>query len=118
MGKDKPVSYERYENLALRHRALRVRQDEGGVYHGHCRNCVVRHPCGRHDLHPTQKPLALMEELIELSSNPGDTVFDPFMGSGTTGIAALRKGRGFFGIELSDEYFKVANNRIMEFAFA
>lgn len=91
---------------------------QGGVYHGHCRNCVVRHPCGRHDLHPTQKPLALMEELIELSSNPGDMVFDPFMGSGTTGVAALRKGRGFFGIERSAEYFKVANDRVMKLAFA
>ena len=82
------------------------------MYHGHCRNCVVRHPCGRHDLHPTQKPLALMEELIELSSNPGDTVFDPFMGSGTTAIVASVNGRKWIGCELNEDYINLALKRL------
>lgn len=63
-------------------------------------------------LHPTQKPLALMKWCIELCSNEGDTILDPFMGSGTTGVAALLTGRRFIGIELDENYFKIAQSRI------
>ena len=73
--------------------------------------------CHRSDTnrtHPTQKPLALMRWCIELISNPGDTVFDPFMGSGTTGVACAQTGRRFIGCEIDAEYFKIAERRIRD----
>lgn len=63
-------------------------------------------------LHPTQKPVALMEYLIKTYTNPGDTVLDNCMGSGTTGVAAVRNGRFFLGMELDEGYFKIAQDRI------
>lgn len=66
-------------------------------------------------LHPVQKPLALMEYLVRTYSNPGDTVLDFCMGSGTTGVAAKKTRRNFIGIELNQEYFDVACNRIQGF---
>ncbi len=65
-----------------------------------------------HGLHPTQKPVALMEYLIKTYTNPGDTVLDNCMGSGTTGVAAVRNGRFFIGMELDPGYFQIAQNRI------
>ena len=65
-------------------------------------------------LHPTQKPVALMEYLIKTYTNEGDTVFDGFMGSGTTGVACKNLNRNFIGIELDPEYFKIAEKRINE----
>ena len=62
--------------------------------------------------HPTQKPLALCEYLIRTYSNPGYTVLDNVMGSGTTGHAAINTGRNFIGIELDAEYFKIAQTRL------
>lgn len=64
-------------------------------------------------VHPTQKPIKLMEYLIQNYTNPGDTILDPFMGSGTTGVAAIQTGRNFIGIEKDQEYFKIAQRRIM-----
>ncbi|RKW19762.1 MAG: site-specific DNA-methyltransferase [Cardiobacterium sp.] len=66
----------------------------------------------RYGKHPTQKPLALVRRCIEAASNAGDLVFDPFMGSGTTGIAALQSGRRFCGCEKEDTYFELAKQRI------
>lgn len=63
-------------------------------------------------LHPTQKPVALMEYLIKTYTNPGDTVLDNTMGSGTTGVAAMNLGRKFIGIEQDPKYFAIAENRI------
>ncbi len=62
--------------------------------------------------HPTIKPLDLMVGIIERCTKPGDTVIDPFMGSGTTGVAAIRLGRNFIGCEINPEYFAVAQKRI------
>ena len=64
--------------------------------------------------HPTQKPLELMELLIKMYSKPGDTVLDCCMGSGTTGVAAQRLNRGFYGSELDKRYFAMAEKRIRE----
>lgn len=61
--------------------------------------------------HPTVKPLKLMESLCELATPPGGTILDPFMGSGTTGIAALNLGFNFIGIDMVDEYFDIAQLR-------
>ena len=63
-------------------------------------------------LHPTQKPDFLMETLIARHSNPGDMVLDPFMGSGTTGVAAKKLGRKFCGIEKDAGYFAAARDRL------
>ena len=63
-------------------------------------------------LHPTQKPVALMEYLIKTYTNEGETVLDFTMGSGTTGVACVKTGRSFIGIEKEKEYFEIANTRI------
>ena len=62
--------------------------------------------------HPTQKNLSLMEDLLRIHSNEGDMVLDPFMGSGTTGIACKNLGRNFIGMELDREYYQIAQKRI------
>ena len=63
-------------------------------------------------IHPTQKPVALMEYLIRTYSNPGETVLDNCMGVGTTGLAAHAAGRNFIGIEINERFFKIATARI------
>lgn len=63
-------------------------------------------------LHPTQKPVALMEYLIKTYTNEGETVLDFTMGSGTTGVAAKKLNRNFIGIELDEGYFQIAKDRI------
>ena len=69
----------------------------------------------RQNHHPTVKPLALMRYLARLTKTPtGGVVLDPFMGSGTTGIAAVMEGRDFIGIELNAEYLEIAERRIAE----
>lgn len=63
-------------------------------------------------LHPTQKPVALMEYLIKTYTNEGETVLDFTMGSGTTGVACVNLNRNFIGIELDEGYFSIAQERI------
>ena len=65
-------------------------------------------------LHPTQKPVALIEYLIKTYTNDGELVFDSCMGSGTTGVACINTNRRFIGIELDNKYFEIAKNRISE----
>jgi site-specific DNA-methyltransferase (adenine-specific) len=72
---------------------------------------ILKFPSER-GLHPTQKPVALMEYLIRTYSNPGDTVLDNCMGSGTTGVACVKTNRDFIGIEKDEGYFQIANKRI------
>ncbi|MEB3074128.1 site-specific DNA-methyltransferase [Capnocytophaga gingivalis] len=62
--------------------------------------------------HPTEKPEILLERILLLGSQQGDTVLDPFLGSGTTGVVAKRLKRNFIGFELSPTYFEIAKNRI------
>lgn len=62
--------------------------------------------------HQTQKPLALMELLVRLFSNAGELVLDPFVGSGTTGVAAIRQGRRFVGWEMNPAYVEIARKRL------
>lgn len=62
--------------------------------------------------HPTVKPQKLMEYLCKLITPPNGTVLDPFMGSGSTGVAAKNLGFGFIGIEMNEEYFRIAEKRI------
>ncbi len=63
-------------------------------------------------LHPTQKPVELLEYLIKTYTNEGETVLDNTMGSGSTGVACVNTNRNFIGIELDDEYFEIAKERI------
>lgn len=65
-------------------------------------------------VHPTQKPVTLMEYLIKTYSNEGDSVLDFTMGSGTTGVACVNTNRGFIGIEKDEGYFKIAQDRIQK----
>lgn len=76
-----------------------------GVY-THCVNV------GRHGAHPTEKPVPLMVDLVQDFTRPRQTICDPFMGSGTTGIACLTRGRAFIGIERDPDHFATACERI------
>jgi len=62
--------------------------------------------------HPTEKPESLISHLIEIHSNKGDLVLDPFMGSGTTAVACVKLNRNFIGFEISEDYVKMANERL------
>lgn len=64
--------------------------------------------------HPTQKPVALMEHFVRILSDPGDVILDPFMGSGSTGVAAITNGRRFVGIELDERYYDTAERRVRD----
>lgn len=78
---------------------------------------VVKVP-GSKMVHPTEKPVPELRKLIEKSSNPGDVVFDGFMGSGAVGVAAKETGRSFVGCELSEEYFKICEKRITRASYS
>lgn len=65
-------------------------------------------------LHPTQKPVALLEYLVKTYTNPGEVVLDNCMGSGSTGVACVNTGRSFIGMELDEGYFEIAKKRIQE----
>jgi len=67
---------------------------------------------GERGLHPTQKPVALMEYLIRTYTNEGETVLDNTMGSGTTGVACINTGRKFIGIEKDEAYFAICQKRL------
>ena len=64
--------------------------------------------------HPTEKPVELIAQIIKCSTREGDTILDPFMGSGTTGVACVQTGRNFIGIEIDPGYFKIAEKRIKD----
>lgn len=76
-----------------------------GIY-THCVNV------GRHGAHPTEKPAPLMMDLVADYTQPGQSILDPFMGSGTTGVACVRLGRKFVGVEVNAAYFDIACERI------
>lgn len=66
----------------------------------------------RTGLHPTEKPIPLMMEILKDFTNAGEAILDPFMGSGTTGVACVKTGRKFIGVELDEKYFDIACKRI------
>lgn len=63
-------------------------------------------------VHPYQKPISLLERLISIYTRPGDTVFDPFAGSGSVGVACKNLGRGYMGCEIDSGYYQVAKDRL------
>ena len=91
-------------------------QDEIKLDRGAYPKSIKRFSCvqnaNKTRVHPTQKPVALMEYLIRTYTNEGETVLDNCMGSGTTGVACANTGRGFIGIEQDDKYFAIAKQRI------
>jgi len=91
--KDLPSTFNLWESNKYKSNILKYKKDYDGY-------------------HPTQKPVALLEDLIKTFSNEGDTVVDLTMGSGSTGVACKKTGRNFIGIELDDEYFGIAKERI------
>ena len=105
-------------------KAIPIRQTDAAVQFGSAKKTYdTKHPTTatsltfstrdeKRGLHPTQKPVALMEYLIKTYTNEGETVLDFTMGSGTTGVAAKSLGRSFIGIELDETYFGIARERI------
>ncbi len=87
---------------------------KNGVFHENCKNTVLRYPLCNDPwrFHTTQKPLALFEYLVQVSSNPGDLVLDPFSGSGTTAVACHNLKRRFICIEKNENYFLKSRARL------
>ena len=94
-----------WEAVAILHRAGK-KQWNGGGHHA-----VWSYPTVQGE-HPTQKPEPLLARWMVDFTDPGETVFDPFMGSGTSGVAAVKRGRGFIGIEQDPQHFDTACRRI------
>ena len=86
----------------------------GAWFGRHCASPIWRGPTQREQVHPTQKPLWLMRELVSASVPPDGCCLDAFMGSGTTGVACVQLGRRFIGIEKEPRYFEIAVRRIKE----
>ena len=97
-----------WEAVAICHRKGRKRWNGGG------RHAVWTFPKGIGDGHPTQKPVPFAAALVRDFTDPGETILDPFMGSGTTLVACAKLGRKGIGIELDSEYFDVACRRVEE----
>ncbi|MDQ9168805.1 site-specific DNA-methyltransferase [Oxalobacteraceae bacterium R-40] len=89
-----------------------VFNNEGKVIHDFFEGSLTPGSEKKFGPHPTQKPLKLISHFVKVLSNPGDLVVDPFMGSGTSGVACLNLDRRFFGIELDKSYVDVAFNRL------
>lgn len=88
--------------------------NEGKAVHDYFESPVTPKSERKYGKHPTQKPIALMDFFVEKLSNPGDLVLDPFMGSGSSGVSAIRNGRRFTGIELEETYYDIATKRIQD----
>jgi DNA modification methylase len=119
--KTNPVPLNSKTNYLTNAREIAVSAVKGGkpTFNSEYDNGIYRHPIC-HDkgrFHPTQKPVALIEEMILKHSNEGDTVLDCFSGSGTCAIAAARTGRSFLGCELSEEYWRKSVDRMREDGF-
>ena len=112
----------RDEEDAYRSKLIDLMNEENpstfNLWHGgKSKSNVLEYPKDRDHYHPTQKPVALLEDLIQTFSNPGDTVLDFTMGSGSTGVACANTGRNFIGIELDEGYFDIAQKRISDAEF-
>lgn len=86
--------------------------NDGKVLHDFYETSVTPQSEREYGKHPTQKPLELMRFLVKTLTNPDDVIMDPFMGSGSTGVAAVQLGRRFIGVELDKNYFEIAQKRI------
>lgn len=110
-GIDRMAGFLSYDGMVAIHRQFSGRVfnlPPGQKY----KSNILEYSRERERYHPTQKPVALLEDLIQTYSNPGDMVLDFTMGSGSTGVACIRTGRQFTGIEKDDQYFAVAKKRL------
>ncbi len=115
--KTNPVPLNMKSTYLSNSREIAVVGVKGGkpTFYGSYDNGIYARPIPRHNgerVHPTQKPLDLFRELIEKHSNPGDLVIDPFIGSGTTAVAALQAKRKFAGCDINPTYVKHAQRRV------
>ncbi len=114
--KTNPVPLNSRVNYLTNAREIAISAVKGGKpkFHSNYDNGVYEYPIyqGRERTHPTQKPVKLFEALIEKHSDPGDTVLDCFLGSGTTAIACKKTGRNFIGCELDETYCQNAIERV------
>lgn len=101
---------QRYEGIAIMHPAGRKRWARGGECWSPKGITAME---SRGDGHPTPKPVWLMQECVDAFTDPGELVLDPFCGSGTTGVACLRMGRRFIGIERDEKYAAIARERLV-----
>lgn len=91
-------------------------RDNGAVFQGNAeeKKKVSEHPIVVDSTHPTVKPLSIIQKYVRICSTPGQTVLDPFMGSGTTGASCVKLGRAFVGIEIDPVHFDTACRRIQD----
>ena len=115
--KTNPVPLNMKATYLSNSREIAVVGVKGGspTFYGKYDNGIYEYPIPRHNgrrVHPTQKPLDLFCKLIEKHSNPDDLIIDPFLGSGTTAIAALKTGRRFTGCDIDNNYVNAAKARL------
>lgn len=88
--------------------------NEGKALHDFVETSTINNGERKLGKHPTQKPVELMKFFIKTLSNENDVVLDPFMGSGTSGVACRQLGRAFYGVEICEDYYKISEQRILE----
>ena len=101
-----------FECIVVAHRPGRKRWNGGGKHGFYEHPIVLNRGAGEIRVHTTQKPLALMRELVEDFTEPGELILDPFAGSGSTGVACGMLGRRFVGWELDENYYEIARRRL------
>lgn len=114
---EKPIYHKIRKSSIYRHRGNGSKQ----LYKNYPSHLLEYTGCGfgaEKRLHPTQKPVSLLEYLVKTYTNPGDIVLDNCMGSGSTGVACVNTGRKFIGIELEEKYFEIAKQRINNAVFS
>jgi site-specific DNA-methyltransferase (adenine-specific) len=111
-GQDQKVCSEKNSHHSDNYGSVKVGTYEQ-KYTGYPTN-IIKIASQSKTIHPTQKPVALMEYLIKTYTNEGETVLDFTMGSGTTGVACVNQNRQFIGIEKDDKYYEIAKKRIQE----
>jgi site-specific DNA-methyltransferase (adenine-specific) len=86
----------------------------GGTFNNNYESCVFEHKAGKRDKHPTQKPVELLEQFVTDATNEGDTILDPFAGSGSTAVAAVKNDRNAIIGDMNPEYIEVAEERLSD----
>lgn len=88
--------------------------NDGKAIHDFFETSVTPSGEKKYGKHPTQKPVQLLDTFVKILTNENDTVFDPFCGSGSSGVAALQNGRNFIGSEINEEYCRITKERIAQ----
>lgn len=115
--KTNPVPLNARSTYLSNSREIAICAVKGGkpTFNSYYNSGVLKEPIPRHNghrIHPTQKPLDLFRELVRVHSNEGDLVVDPFLGGGTTAVAALQKGRKFKGCDINLKYVTASRKRV------